>query len=183
MEVRFAARLAFPALFEAKGFAGQEKSTHSGAFLFEKDSAAYKALTAAQDKVAKEKWGDKATAVMKGIKLENRHLVKDGDSKAEYGGYEGMFFVNASNPVRPTVIDRDRSPLTMADGKPYGGCYVNAIVDVWPQDNKFGKRINAKLLGVQFVKDGDAFSAGSTIASADQFDEVDEGADAEDSLE
>lgn len=183
MEVRFAARLAFPALFEAKGFPGQEKASHSGAFLFEKDSGAYKALNVAQDKVAKEKWGDKAAAVMKAIKLDNKQLIKDGDSKAEYAGYEGMFFVNASNAVRPTVIDRDKSPLTMADGKPYGGCYVNAIIDVWPQDNKFGKRINAKLLGVQFVKDGDAFAAGATVASSDQFDEVEEGADAEDSLE
>ena len=175
-------RLAFPALHEAKTIAGSDKAKYSAAFLFEKANPSYKALTAAEAAVAKEKWGAKTDTVMKGIVAAGKQLVKDGDTKAEYGGYEGMFFVNSSNDARPTVIDGKRAPLTAADGKPYGGCFVNAIIDVWAQDNQYGKRINASLKGVQFVKDGDAFGSGG-VASADQFDEVEEGADAEDSLE
>ncbi len=65
-----------------------------------------------------------------------------------------------------------------ADGKPYSGCYVNGIVDIWAQDNGFGRRLNATLKGVQFVKDGDAFSGGTAV-SADAFDDlgVDESTD------
>ncbi|MWN55950.1 ssDNA-binding protein, partial [Escherichia coli] len=58
------------------------------------------------------------------------------------------------------------------------GCYVNAVIDIWAQDNNFGKRINASLGGVQFLRDGDAF-AGGGVASADDFDDISEGADAE----
>ncbi len=79
---------------------------------------------------------------------------------------------------RPTVIDRDRTALIQADGRPYAGCYVNAVVDIWAQDNNFGKRINASLSGVQFLRDGDAF-AGGGVAAPDDFDDISEGADAE----
>jgi hypothetical protein len=48
---------------------------------------------------------------------------------------------------------------------------VNGTVEVWAQDNKFGKGIRATLRGVQFVKDGDAFSAGTPV-SEDDFDEI-----------
>ena len=69
-------------------------------------------------------------------------------------------------------------PLTAADGRPYAGCYVIANVELWAQDNNYGKRINASLRGVQFLRDGDAFSGGGA-ASEDEFDEV-EGSDAGD---
>jgi hypothetical protein len=71
------------------------------------------------------------------------------------------------------VIDRDKTPLTSADGRPYAGCFVNASVELWAQDNNFGKRINASLRGVQFFKDGDAFSGGGA-ASDDEFDSVED---------
>ena len=91
-----------------------------------------------------------------------------------------MYKRQAYNTVRPTVVDRDRSPLTAQDGKPYSGSYVNVIIDVWAQDNSYGKRINAQLQGVQFVRDGEAFSGGGTSADASDFDEIADGADADD---
>ncbi|EAA6845047.1 DUF2815 domain-containing protein, partial [Salmonella enterica subsp. enterica] len=42
----------------------------------------------------------------------------------------------------------------------------------------FGKRVNASLSGVQFLRDGDAFTGGQP-ASADEFDDISEGADAD----
>uniref|UniRef100_T1HEF4 Uncharacterized protein n=2 Tax=cellular organisms TaxID=131567 RepID=T1HEF4_RHOPR len=45
-------------------------------------------------------------------------------------------------------------------------------------DNNFGKRINASLGGVQFLRDGDAF-AGGGVATPDDFENMSEGADAE----
>lgn len=53
------------------------------------------------------------------------------------------------------------------------------MIDVWAQDNNFGKRINASLGGVQFLRDGDAF-AGGGVASEEDFDDISEGTAAED---
>ena len=51
----------------------------------------------------------------------------------------------------------------------YAGCYVNAVIELWFQNNGFGKRVNANLLGVQFFKDGEPFGDNAG-ASADDFD-------------
>jgi anthranilate phosphoribosyltransferase len=40
-------------------------------------------------------------------------------------------------------------------------------------DNKYGKRICASLLGLQFVKHGEQFSGGG-VASADAFEALDD---------
>ena len=79
--------------------------------------------------------------------------------------------IKASSTKRPMVIGTDRAPLTEDDGKPYAGCYVNAIVELWGQKNQYGERVNANLLAVQFAKDGDPFGDGVS-ASVDDFDEI-----------
>lgn len=111
--------------------------------------------------------------------VKDRLALHDGDVKADYAGYEGNMFLNSRNTVRPLVIDRDKTPLAATDGKPYAGCYVHASIELWCQDNNFGKRINATLRGVQFFKDGDAFAGGGT-ASEDEFEDIEEGAYADD---
>jgi len=80
--------------------------------------------------------------------------------------------IKASTKKRPLVIDRSKSPITEDDDIIYAGCYVNAIISLWAQNNGYGKRINAQLDGVQFVKDGEPFADNSTSVSAfDAFDE------------
>jgi hypothetical protein len=98
--------------------------------------------------------------------------LHDGDLK-DYDGYANQFYIRASNQVRPTIVDRNRATITEKDGKIYSGCYVNAIVSLWAQDNKFGKRINANLRGVQFAADGEAF-AGGNAARADEFEQLED---------
>ena len=162
------ARLAFPDLFEAKAFEGG-KPKFGAAFLMQPDNPAIEKLRAAEEAVAAEKWGAKAATNLKEIRANGREVVQDGDKKASYDGYAGMLFVNANSDIRPSVYDRDKTPLVATDGRPYAGCYVDAIVEVWAQDNKFGKRINAQLTGVRFRRDGDSFSAGARPAEADDF--------------
>jgi hypothetical protein len=65
--------------------------------------------------------------------------------------------------------------LSASSGKVYSGCYVNASIELWAQDNKFGKRINATLMGVQFLRDG-ARLVGGGVASADDFEAIPEAA-------
>ncbi len=79
-------------------------------------------------------------------------------------------YITASNKDRPLVIDVNRTPLTAQDGRPYSGCYVNATIEFYAYDNN-GKGVSASLRGVQFFRDGDAFSGGS-VASVDEFDDL-----------
>lgn len=167
-------RIAFPALFEAKAVNNGDP-VFSAAFVIEPDSANAKALTDAVIATAKEKWKDQHAGVLKKLKEENRLCYKtkpltNGEGTV-YQGFEDKHSLNASNKVRPLVVDRDKSPLTAGDGRPYGGCYVNATVELWAQDNKYGRRVNATLLGVQFHADGDAFGA-TRVGSADDFEDL-----------
>lgn len=171
-------RLAFPELFEAKTVNGEGKPAFSATFLIDPADAQVKAINDAIEKVAHEKWGAKADAILKAMRAQDKVCLHDGDLKSTYDGFAGMLYISSRNATRPLVIDRDKAPLVEADGKPYAGCYVNASIELWAQDNNYGKRVNASLRGVQFLRDGDAFAGGSA-ASEDEFDDLAEGADAD----
>lgn len=175
-------RIAFATLFEPRRVGSDDKSEprYSAAFIIDPKSAAVDELDKAIKAVAIERWKDKGAAVLKKLNEEGKvcfkRAARTNEAGEPYAGFEGKFSLNASNKSRPLVIDRDKSPLTAADGKPYSGCYVNASIEVWAQDNNFGRRINATLRGVQFHADGDSFGGGAP-ASAEEFDDVSEGAD------
>lgn len=172
-------RLSFPDLFEAKTVAGEGKPAFSATFLIDPADKQVAAINAAIDAAATAKWGAKAAAILKQIRATDKACLHNGDAKASYDGFAGNLFISARNPVRPTVIDADKTPLVESSGKPYAGCYVNAVVEIWAQDNSYGKRVNATLMGVQFYRDGDSFTGGGA-ASADDFDDVSSGATADD---
>lgn len=164
-------RIAFPKLFKAERVGDDGDPQHSASFIIPKNHPAVKDIEKAIREVAKDKWADKADIMMKKITAENKLCLKDGDLKAEYDGYAGNLYISANNKVRPFVVDRDKTQLNPDDGVIYAGCFVNAVLDIWPMDNKYGKRINATLLGVQFNKDGDAFAGGAPATEAD-FDDL-----------
>jgi len=158
-------RLSFPSLYRKAVFGGEE-TKYEATFLIDKVTGAAKIaeIEAAIDAVVKEKHKGKKPA-------PDKLCLKDGN-EIDYDGYDGCMSIKASSSKRPLVIGTDRAPLTEDDGKPYAGCYVNAIVELWGQDNQYGKRVNANLLAVQFVKDGAPFGDGVT-ASIDDFEELD----------
>lgn len=164
-------RLAFPVLFEAKTVNGEGKPAFSACFLLDPADPQVKAINQAIEHVARDKWGAKADAILKQMRAQDKVALHDGDLKSNYDGFPGNLYLSARSATRPLVIDGDKSPLVEADGKPYAGCYVNASVELWAQDNNYGKRVNASLRGVQFFRDGDAF-AGGEPASADEFDDL-----------
>ena len=164
-------RISFANIFEAKQVQGQGDAKFSASFIFPKDHPQKAEIERGLVEAAKEKWGAKATEVLKSLKAADRLCLHDGDAKPDAEAYPGNLFINASNKQRPLVIGPNREPLVASDGKPYSGCYVNAIVEIWPQDNQFGKRINASLLGVQFLRDGERLSGGG-VAAADDFEAI-----------
>jgi hypothetical protein len=161
-------RLAFPALFEPSSY-GEGDPAYSATLIM--DPAQAEVVDKAIAGVARDKWGAKADAQLKALRAAGKVALRDGDEKADYDGFEGMMFIAARSKTRPTVVDGQRQPLMQSDGRVYAGCYVNASLEVWAQDNAYGKRINCTLRGVQFVRDGEAFGGGRP-ASADEFEEL-----------
>ena len=164
-------RLAFPTLFNPRTVNGEGEPAFSATFLICPDDPQVKAINKAIDRVAQDKWGAKSDAVLKQMRAQDKTALHDGDLKSDYDGFAGNLYISARNKIRPLVLDADKTPLVESDGKPYGGCYVNASIEFWAQDNNYGKRVNAQLRGVQFLRDGDAF-AGGGAASEDEFDDV-----------
>ena len=171
-------RLAFPVLFEAKTVNGEGKPAFSASFLMDPADPQVKALNQAIEQVAKDKWAPRPTPSQARCAPGTR-WPRTTATSSPTNGFPGNLCVSARSTTRPLVIDKDKSPLTEQDGKPYAGCYVNASVELWAQDNNYGKRINASLRGLQFFKDGDAFTGGGA-ASEDEFDDIAEGATADD---
>ena len=159
------ARLSFPSLFQKAVFGGDE-TKYEATFLLDKTehALAIKQIEKAIKQVNVEKHKGKTLS-------PEKVCLKDGDT-IEYDGYAGNMSIKASSTKRPMVIGQDRSPLTEDDGKPYAGCYVNAIIELWGQKNQFGERVNANILGVQFSKDGEAFGDG-VKTSVEDFEIID----------
>ena len=164
-------RLAFPHLFEPSSFVGSDEAKYNATFLIPKDDEQVKAVNAVMQTVAVDKWANKGAAILKELIAGGRVCLRDGDQKDQYDGFAGCMSLSASNKLAPKVLDRDKSILSKDNGKPYAGCYVVCSLDIWAQDNQYGKRINATLRGVQFLSDGDAFVGGGPVKD-DEFDDL-----------
>ena len=154
-------RLSFPSLFNMATFGGESTGKYEATFILDKKehAATIKELQAAIEKLSKDELKGKVSA--------DKLCMKDGDG-TERPEFAGKYTVKASTKKRPLVINRDKSPIADGDNIVYAGCFVNGIISLWAQDNQYGKRINAQLDGVQFVRDGEPFGDGSI--GVDAFD-------------
>ena len=154
-------RLSFPSLFQMGSFGGESTGKYEATFVLDKKEHAevIKQIQTATDALMKE--------AFKGKIASDKLCIKDGDELGR-DEFVGKMTIKASTKKRPLVIDRDKSPITEDDNIVYAGCFVNAIVTLWAQNNQFGKRINAQLDGVQFYRDGEPF--GDSGISVDAFD-------------
>ncbi len=169
-------RLSYPSLFVPTSMDDNSEKAYSAHFLIPASDPQVKAVQNAMLEVSKALWGANGETVFKELWKAGRVCMRKGETKQSADGnvmegYAGHYFLSARGKTRPTVVDRDRSPLQEGDGKPYAGCFVNAIIAIWPQTGQYGKRINAQLQGVQFVEDGEAFGGGRA-ARPDEFDEL-----------
>lgn len=169
---------------------GSIRETWKGNFLIDKDAikdgsakAKYMgkvmpvmdALKKASAAAKAKKWGENPDKWPK-LKPE-KVFVRDGDLE-DWDGYEGNRYVSASAQIqdKPAVVTsrKNKDGWIPAEpggqGSPYSGCYVNATIVVWAQDNEHGKRVNAQLKAMQFYADGEAFGAAPTDPN-DDFDD------------
>ena len=166
-------RLSYPTLFQAREFkAGDGKPRWSAAFIIEPGSDNDNHIKAAIESEAKAIWGAKASAILKTVMGQsNKYCYNDGSTKAneEYQGKMVLATHRSAKLTRPLVIDRDKSPLTSDDSKPYGGCYVNAKVEIYCQTGE-NAGVRASFSVIQFARDGEPFSA--SVPSDDGFDDL-----------
>jgi hypothetical protein len=115
-------------------------------------------------------------AILKEHKVEalpaERYFLRNGNLAGK-PDYMNHFTVSAGEREDrpPSVRDKNKVKLTRADAaKVFGGCWVNVLIRPWWQANAFGKRVNAGLVAVQFVRADDAFGEGRI--SEDEIDET-----------
>lgn len=167
------ARLGFPNIYQPMASTDGGKAKYNCCLIIPPNHPIIPELNKAFEKLAKDKWGDKGPAILAGLRKQDRLCLHDGDTKAAYDGFAGNMFVSASSEVRPAVRNRAGAPVAPGEEQaPYGGCFVLGKIELWAQDHaQYGKRINAQLRGIQFMKDGDAFAAGRP-ASDEEFEDL-----------
>lgn len=170
-------QIAFPALDAPQSF-GEGEPAYGAKFVIDPDGEHHKALLDAIATVAKDQWKDKADSVISMLKEDGKvclveKVYRNKKTGEPYNGFAGKHYLSARNAkTRPTVFDRMAEEVTnTSDIKRliYSGAIVNAKVDVWAQDNKWGRRINCSLSGVMFAEDGENFGGGGSVASKDDF--------------
>jgi len=168
-------RLSFPTLTKPEAFEVGGVPKYSASFLMSPTHPGYLKFKQAVAEIAVEKWGKSAHPVLNIINNDRKlRCFGDGDERVNaktfevYDGYAGNVYVSAGNADKPQLFDSqgDLSPVdnTMAymaiARSLYGGCYVNAVVQVWTQDNAIARAIRCTLIGMQFFKDGEMFGEG-----------------------
>lgn len=176
-------RGAFLAIFAPKAF-GEQDPAYGGKFVVPKDHPQVKDLDAAMLAAAKEKWGEKGPAILAKLIEEDRvcfhkktYTNKNGDP---VDGFEDAYYISARNggdsPTKPSAFTAANVKLDEPAGLIYSGAFFDTSIDIYAQDNKYGRRINASLRGVRFADKGEAFGGG-VAAGADEFGAPAEGAE------
>jgi hypothetical protein len=183
-------RLSFPDLYTAVEFeTGDGKFRYNASALVVPGGANDKKIEDAIAAEVKAAFPDpvKAAKFLASVRgQKNGDCYTDGNKKP-YDGYEGMKVLSAHRKqkdgpvgVYGNVIDPATGKVVVLkeiSGKPYAGCYVNMTVEIYVQ-TKTNPGIRSGLIAVQFARDGDAFS-GSKPATPDDFEPLEQGADAE----
>lgn len=165
-EVVVRGRLSYADLFKPRTFKGDSggQARYKTNVLVPKDTpegaAIVAKLKAAMTAAAKEKWGDKIPPI-----TGDKKCVKDGDREGAREEEKGHWVVSASETANPpTLLRRDKSEAKESDGELYSGAVADVLINVWAQDNSYGKRLNANLRAVRFVAHGEKFGKGGTTS-------------------
>ena len=169
--------MAFPALAEPQSF-GEGEPAYGAKFPIVPNSEQHKAIEAAMLVEAKEAWKDKADSVLNMLAEDGKvcfvkKIYRSKKTGEPYQGFEGKHYLSARNAKsQPTVFDAYGEAVegkSNIERQAFSGAIVNASVEIWAQDNKWGRRINCSLRGVMLTGEGENFGGGSSPAGADEF--------------
>lgn len=174
-------RLSFPHIWKKARFEGEE-TKFEATLLIDKESQAeqIEAIEKAIEDALLEKFGE-AKKIPKAIRASSKTCFRDGD-ESDYDGYENHMSFKGANDMQPSLLQINKQPATEDMNLFYAGCYVDAIVEVWIQNNAYGKRINANLFALRYRGEGEPFSSGRVPKGVeDDFEDID--TDEEDALD
>jgi len=169
--------MAFPALAEPQAF-GEGEPAYGAKFPITINGDHQKAIEAAMMAEAKEAWKDKADSVLAMLVEDGKvafvkKVYRSKKTGEPYQGFEGTHVLSARNAKsQPTVFNQygeELSGKADIERQAFSGARVNASVEIWAQDNKWGRRVNCSLRGVMLTGEGENFGGGSSPASADEF--------------
>lgn len=118
-----------------------------------------------------DKWAKKGPAILKAIKMTGKIFFRDGDTKPDYDGFPGTFFISSRSKVRPNYFDQAKQPISEEQGILFSGVYVNVTLEAYAY-TKGNNGLGARLRGVQLLRTGEAFGGGGPPAGDDEFDEI-----------
>lgn len=155
-------RISHPSIFERNVYNG-ETGKFEATFLIPKDTKHGKKIKKTLDALIEKRV---AASSLKKTPKGDKCCLRDGDKADDKPEYADHWTIKASRNKRPSALDGDGDPTTLDDEVIYAGCFVDAVIDIWIQDNKYGKRVNANLYGVKFHKDGEPFTSGLSSEEA-----------------
>lgn len=177
------ARLSFPHLIEPQKqmtSKGKERISYNCQLIMAPSDPSFAQFMTKVQELALAKWKEHTTPVLQMINADRKlrcygngaEMINKTTFKV-YDGYEGGVFISCGRDSPPQVIQADGKPIdptnTLAyqslTRAMYGGCYVNAAVKPWMQENEFGRAVRCDLIAVQFAKDGTPFGEGAVDAS------------------
>lgn len=152
-------RLSYPHLdkpYKKEGDAGVAKYGVVG--LLPKDT--HKAAKRFIDELIEECMKENKVRALAG----DKKCLRDGDEsdKEEHNGHWTLSAREERRPVLKEMTDGELTLVEPEDAKEtfYGGCWGSLIVELWFQNNKHGKRVNASLRAVTKKADDDSFGEG-----------------------
>jgi hypothetical protein len=164
-------RMAFPAIFQPQAV-GDGEPAYGAKFIVPADHPQLPEIRKAIEAVAKGQWNEKAPSVLKLLQADKKvawveapYLDKNGEP---YEGFQNAYHVSSRSKIKPSAFDTQNRAVTEADGLIYSGAFVDAAIEFYAQDNKWGRRVNCSLRGVRFAGHGESFGGG-VAASADDF--------------
>lgn len=110
-------------------------------------------------------------------------FLRDGDDSSR-DEYEDHWTISARETRRPPLRDRQNQVVEPEDAKDVfqPGFWGDILIRPWYQNNKFGKRVNAGLSSVQFVRKDETFGEGR-ISDEDLDDAFEDYGEEEDEID
>lgn len=178
-------RISFPHIAEPqvrKKSDGSTTQTYNADFLIPETHPSYQDFLQKVSRACAEKWNEHGQQVFQ-MCMGDRKCRNFGDGSEKinkktfqpYEGYAGNKYITAISSNKPQIIrsedgkavdESDTLQWTQKARNIYGGCWVNAAVKIWLQDNKdHGRGIRAELVSIQFAKDDTPFGEAKPDAS------------------
>jgi hypothetical protein len=151
----------------------------SATFLMEPSHSGFVKFWEQYAKIAAEKWKQNAQAVMNMIQNDKKsRCYGDGNTSVNmtslkpYAGFPNNYYITASKTSKPQIMDAEGLPVSPlndiawsdAARRIYRGCYVNAAIKPWLQDNVHGKGVRCELAAIQFSCDGEALAQDEDVS-------------------